>query len=117
MFPVYHKDLNALHVGCEAPRSYFIPFSNEQSALRGSRETSDRFVSLCGEWSFRWYKSFEDVEEDFLDRSFDETIPVPLCWQVLTDRGYDAPLYSNLWYPFMIDPPHVPEENPSARKL
>ncbi len=112
MFPVYHKDLNALHVGCEAPRSYFIPFSNEPDALRGSRETSDRFVSLCGEWSFRWYKSFEDVEEDFLDRSFDETIPVPLCWQVLTDRGYDAPLYSNLWYPFMIDPPHVPEENP-----
>ena len=112
MFPVYHKDLNALHVGCEKPHSYFIPFHSEQSALQGSRDASSRFVSLCGEWDFRWYASFEDVEEDFLNLPFEEKIPVPLCWQVLTERGYDAPLYSNLWYPFMIDPPHVPDENP-----
>ncbi|HBL40526.1 MAG TPA: hypothetical protein DDY98_02730, partial [Ruminococcaceae bacterium] len=112
MFQAYHKDLTTLHVGCEEPRSYFIPFLNEMNAMQGNRANSSRFISLCGEWDFRFYESFEDVEEDFLSRPFEEKISVPLCWQVLTERGYDAPLYSNLWYPFMLDPPHIPDENP-----
>ena len=26
----YHKSLEHLHVGCEAPTAYFIPFSSEE---------------------------------------------------------------------------------------
>ena len=111
-FKAYHKDLNSLHIGCEAPRAYFVPFSNEAVALAGDRNESDRFLGLCGEWDFKYYGSFEDIEEDFLEQSFNETITVPLCWQLLLDRGYDVPLYSNLKYPFQLDPPHVPDENP-----
>ncbi|MBQ5824723.1 MAG: DUF4981 domain-containing protein, partial [Clostridia bacterium] len=111
-FRAYHKDLESLHVGCEAPRAYFVPFTNEADAISLDRNGSDRFLNLCGEWDFRFYNSFEDIEEDFLEQSFSETIPVPLCWQMLLDRGYDVPLYSNLKYPFQLDPPHVPDENP-----
>ena len=111
-FKAYHKDLNSLHIGCEAPRAYFIPFSSEEVALAGNRDESERFLGLCGEWDFKYYKSFEDIEEDFLEAQFNETITVPLCWQMLLDRGYDVPLYSNLKYPFQLDPPHVPDENP-----
>ena len=102
-FKAYHKDLNSLHIGCEAPRAYFVPFSSEAVALAGDRNESDRFLGLCGEWDFKYYGSFEDVEEDFLEQSFNETITVPLCWQLLLDRGYDVPLYSNLKYPFQLD--------------
>ncbi len=111
-FKAYHKDLESLHIGCEAPRAYFVPFSNEADAVSLDRNSSDRFLNLCGEWNFNYYKSFEDIEEDFLEQSFRETITVPLCWQMLLDRGYDVPLYSNLKYPFQLDPPHVPDENP-----
>lgn len=111
-FKAYHKDLNSLHIGCEAPRAYFVPFRSEATALTFDREKSESFVNLCGEWDFKFYNSFEDIEDSFLEEVFTEKITVPLCWQVLTDRGYDAPLYSNLRYPFPLDPPHVPEENP-----
>ena len=65
-FRAYHKELCALHIGCEKPRSYFVPFSDKASAKAGGRETSARFFGLNGEWSFRFYGSFEDVEENFL---------------------------------------------------
>lgn len=111
-FKAYHKDLNSLHIGCEAPRAYFVPCKSEEAALTLDREKSESFVNLCGEWNFKYYETFEDVEEDFLEAAFTEKITVPLCWQVLLDRGYDVPLYSNLKYPFQLDPPHVPEDNP-----
>ena len=110
----YHKDLASLHVGCEDPRAYFIPYQSEEAALTGNRENSDYFTSLCGEWNFNFYNSFEDIGEDFLTAEFKNTIPVPKCWQTELGKGYDVPLYSNLFYPFPLDPPHVPDENPAG---
>ena len=111
-FNAYHKDLNTLHVGCEAPRAYFIPYQNEETALNGCRNKSAYYTDLCGEWNFRFYNSFEDLEEDFLEIGFDNSIDVPKCWQTEVGKGYDAPLYSNLFYAFPLDPPFVPDENP-----
>ena len=59
--PSYHKSLETLHVGCLEPRAYFIPFPDKKSALSRRRENSQYFISLCGEWDFRFFKSFEDV--------------------------------------------------------
>ena len=53
-FKAYHKDLNSLHIGCEAPRAYFVPFSDEAVALAGDRNESDRFFGLCGEWDLKY---------------------------------------------------------------
>ena len=110
----YHKDLNSLHIGCEKPRAYFIPFHSEEAALKGVREKSERFISLCGEWDFEFYGSFEDIGEDFLSSALADKIAVPACWQTRLGKGYDAPLYSNLFYPFPLDPPYVPDENPAG---
>ncbi len=113
MFP-YHEDPSKLHVGCESPRSYFIPFSDTRTAKSGNRNKSDRFISLCGEWDFRFCQSLRELG-DFLSQDaipFSETIPVPLSWQMLLKRGYDLPLYTNVRYPIPVDPPHVPDVNP-----
>lgn len=110
----YHKDLGSLHIGCEKPRAYYIPYQSEEAALTGKREDSANFISLCGEWNFKFYNSFEDIGEDFLNAEFADTIPVPKCWQTQLGKGYDVPLYSNLFYPFPLDPPHVPDENPAG---
>jgi beta-galactosidase len=38
-------------------------------------------------------------------------IQVPGHWQL---SGFGAPAYTNVRYPFPIDPPHVPDDNPTA---
>ena len=110
----YHKDLGSLHIGCEKPRAYYIPYQSEDIALAGERKQSAYFINLCGEWNFKFYNSFEDIGADFLNADFSDTIPVPKCWQTQFGKGYDVPLYSNLFYPFPLDPPHVPDENPAG---
>ena len=110
----YHKDLKSLHIGCEKPRAYYIPYHSEQAALAGERNDSEYLTNLCGEWNFRFYNSFEDIEDNFLELPFEDSIAVPKCWQTEIGKGYDVPLYSNLRYPFPLDPPHVPEDNPAG---
>ncbi|MBP3378212.1 MAG: DUF4981 domain-containing protein [Clostridia bacterium] len=111
----YHQSLEHLHVGCEAPRAYFVPFDSENSARNLPRGNSPYFKSLCGEWDFKFYKSVSDVcditGEGFTTDGF-EKLTVPMCWQVMTDRGYDVPNYTNINYPIPVDPPFVPDENP-----
>lgn len=113
----YHKSLAHLHVNCEKPHAYFIPFGDESTALSGDREKSTRFISLCGDWDFRYYPSeyaLDDfLAEDFTTDGFDKMC-VPRSWQTVTDKGYDVPNYTNVTYPFPFDPPHVPTLNPCA---
>ncbi len=111
----YHQDQKTLHVGCEKPRAYFIPFTAESEALTKTRSQSPVFKTLNGEWYFRYYRSISEAgdAESISPRNCDfEKITVPKCWQTETDRGYDVPNYTNINYPFPLDPPFVPDENP-----
>ncbi|MBR5738433.1 MAG: glycoside hydrolase family 2, partial [Lachnospiraceae bacterium] len=38
-------------------------------------------------------------------------IPVPSCWQM---QGYGSPNYTNVNFPFPVDPPYVPNLNPAG---
>jgi beta-galactosidase len=105
---IYHEDLEHLHIGTEAEHCYFIPFSLKQNPF-DLRENSKCFELLNGDWDFRYYDSFLDMEEEFVDTSFVTTIPVPSNWQL---HGYDKPQYTNIRYPIPFDPPFVPDENP-----
>ncbi len=113
-FP-YHQTLSHLHVGCEAPHAYFIPYASDAAAHNGNRADSDRFLSLCGEWSFRFYPSLSAVPDftspDWTAEGADR-LSVPMSWQMALGRGYDTPHYTNVNYPFPVDPPFVPDENP-----
>ncbi|MCD7783317.1 MAG: DUF4981 domain-containing protein [Firmicutes bacterium] len=114
-FPDYYKTQKTLHVGCEEPHAYFIPFASKSKAEKGLRSGSAYFKLLSGDWNFRFYKSVHDVE-DFTTGDFDtagmDKITVPKSWQMYTERGYDVPNYTNVAYPYPLDPPHVPDENP-----
>ncbi len=118
-FPLYHKSLETLHFNTEKPRAYFIPYDNLQDALSGDRNSSYYLTNLCGEWKFKYFKSFEDIDESICEADFDfnalPEVTVPGCFQLYNVEGItDTPLYSNLMYPFSVDPPHVPEDNPCA---
>lgn len=117
ILPDYHKHLETLHIGTQKPRAYFIPFADLDSAFDDDRSQSPYFMSLCGEWNFKFFKSFEDIDCEIYAPDYnadDEIVKVPGCFQLYKQGKYDAPLYSNLMYPFPTDPPHVPDENPCA---
>ena len=111
----YHQDPAVLHVGCEAPRAYFIPYHTEAVALNGNRADSYFVKTLCGTWDFTFYPSTDDVP-DFCADGFvphrTDKMPVPRSWQTFLDRGYDTPNYVNVNYPIPVDPPFVPDDNP-----
>ena len=112
--PDYHKTIEHLHVGCEEPHAYFIPYQDEVTALRGRRGASAYIKSLCGDWDFRFYPCVADVDDFItdLDRDGMDKMTVPRSWQTVLGRGYDKPQYTNTNYPIPVDPPHVPDQNP-----
>ncbi len=117
----YHKDLKALHLGTEEPRAYYVPYSTEAEAVTGKRDYSSRYKTLIGEWSFKFFNSVQELpdyapgEEWYKSVMSDsDRIRVPMSWQNNLGRGYDKPNYTNVNYPFPIDPPHVPVENPAG---
>jgi beta-galactosidase len=73
-----------------------------------------RSLDLSGQWRFR-LSPRAGAGTGFADPSFDDagwaTLPVPSHWQL---QGYGAPAYTNVRYPFPVDPPHVPDENPTG---
>ncbi|MBO7310923.1 MAG: DUF4981 domain-containing protein, partial [Clostridia bacterium] len=113
----YHNELESLHIGCEKPRAYFIPYESEKKALEDNRESSAYLISLCGEWDFKFYPS-PDMIENFLSDDFSlanaDKMNVPRSWQTSLGKGYDIPNYTNHEYPFPLDPPFIPANNPSA---
>ncbi|MEU0243180.1 glycoside hydrolase family 2 TIM barrel-domain containing protein [Streptomyces sp. NPDC006235] len=72
-------------------------------------------LSLDGTWRFRLSPTATARDEsfarpDFDDRGWDE-LPVPGHWVL---HGHGAPAYTNTVYPFPVDPPRVPTENPTG---
>ncbi|MDQ1718564.1 MAG: beta-galactosidase [Pseudonocardiales bacterium] len=51
------------------------------------------------------------AEPEFDDRDWGQ-IEVPGHWQL---QGHGRPAYTNVRYPFPVDPPFVPDENPTGR--
>jgi beta-galactosidase len=74
-------------------------------------------LSLDGDWAFRLSATaqapLDFVAEAFDDASWDR-LPVPSHWQL---HGYGAPAYTNVVYPFPVEPPNVPDENPTGDYL
>lgn len=92
-------------------RAYYVPFAdNDEFSLYNGivdRNKSSLFTSLNGEWFFGEHESLDDVK---LDEVLTENIDVPSCVQI---HGYDQIQYLNLRYPFVFNPPYVPQQNPT----
>lgn len=111
--PRHYEDLHVLHENTEPARAYYIPASGRTGSLTEDREASDRFQLLNGMWEFRYFDSIYDVQEEFFredaGREGFGPVPVPGVWQ---NYGFDRHQYTNTRYPFPMDPPYVPQENP-----
>lgn len=81
-----------------------------RAALRSDAPSLD----LNGTWRFRLSPT-ADVPADFAEPGYDDSgwdeLPVPSHWPL---HGHGAPAYTNVCYPFPVDPPHVPSDNPTG---
>ncbi len=68
-------------------------------------------LSLDGRWRFRLSSGTEPVADEAVDDGAWDGLPVPAMWQL---HGHGAPAYTNVRYPFPVDPPHVPDANPTG---
>lgn len=92
-----------------APRIHFYPYADLETAKAG--RASDRVESLAGSWNFDWFPSPLEVPAALLKAPYDAqaaSIRVPLNWQF---AGYGKRSYTDLLYPFPVDPPHIPLQN------
>jgi beta-galactosidase len=97
-------------------RSWFERLTTSP-AVEPARAWSDSdapALSLDGTWRFR-FGDRADGPWDFTDPAFDDSgwadLPVPAHWQL---HGYGAPAYTNTSYPFPLDAPRVPDDNPTG---
>ena len=113
IIPRHYEDLHVLHENTMPNRAYYVPASERMDTLVLSRTDSDRFQLLNGQWKFRYYESIYDLQEKFYEKGYCtsgfDTVTVPGVWQ---NYGYDRHQYTNTRYPFPMDPPYVPQENP-----
>ncbi|MFD0676287.1 MULTISPECIES: glycoside hydrolase family 2 TIM barrel-domain containing protein [unclassified Paenibacillus] len=107
------ENIEVLGRHTEPPHAGFISYEDMETALDNERAASPFFQSLNGNWKFCYADSPDKAPANFYEASYAvndwNTIPVPGNWQM---HGYGRPHYSSSYYPFPIDPPYVPNDNP-----
>ena len=103
----------------EPPAATGLSFDDVRSAIRAHamKDAKDAlkkwtdspyWQSLNGPWKFHWVKSPDERPVDFYRPDFDvsgwDEIPVPSNWEI---HGYGTPIYSNVRYPHVRQPPKI----------
>lgn len=92
-----------------------IPYASEEEMAADAayahpweRTASSRHMLLSGKWKFNWVKDPAERPVAFYRTGFDVSawaeIDVPSCWEM---QGYGTPLYTNVTYPFLNNPPFI----------
>lgn len=89
----FYENPNKTSVNRLPQRSYYLPGG------------TTKVTSLNGIWNFVFFENGDRAGEPTEWKS----IEVPSCWQL---KGYEAPNYTNVNYPYPCDPPVVSDQNP-----
>ncbi|MFB9136636.1 beta-galactosidase [Vibrio olivae] len=103
------QSVNIHCLKAHSPLSSFRDIDHARDGIHAQRHY------LNGQWKFKLFDAPERVDADFINTQFDDSqwddITVPSNWQL---EGYDKPIYANVKYPFEVNPPFVPSENPTG---
>ncbi|WP_093212431.1 glycoside hydrolase family 2 TIM barrel-domain containing protein [Sediminibacillus albus] len=109
------ENVQVLQRNRKKERAQFIPFTDKRSALTFDRKHASAFKLLNGIWKFHYAENPSLSPEEFYAEGFQtkdwDDLYVPSSWQM---HGYGKPAYTNVVYPFPVDPPFVPSENPTG---
>ena len=77
----------------------FFAYENSSLAIQGEKEKSYRFLSLHGDWQFKWVESVSQRPTDFFKTDYDDSgwdkMSVPGIWEM---NGYGDPEYVNIGF-------------------
>ena len=114
-FTEWH-DMEVNNVNRMPVHTTFFAFENEQLALKGDMTKSKNFLSLHGNWKFKWVENADRRPTDFYKTDLDDsawgTMPVPGMWEL---NGYGDAEYVNSGFAwrghFDQKPPQVPTKD------
>jgi beta-galactosidase len=108
------ENLEVLSRNKEGVHCTLMPYESQSKAKQCVREDSKYYECLNGKWKFKWSRIPEERPRGFYKTGYDvsgwDEIEVPSNWQM---EGFGVPLYSNITYPFKVDPPRVMSEPPA----
>ncbi|KAI1880930.1 hypothetical protein JX265_001170 [Neoarthrinium moseri] len=113
------SNLKVIHRNTLPPRSHFFSYNSDADALVNDPGRA-RSLLLSGLWGFDLAESPFGGPRDFYKPDFDNAewplIKVPGMWQC---QGFGkGPQYTNVNYPFPVNPPHVPfDDNECGRYI
>ncbi|ATA18132.1 beta-galactosidase [Gibbsiella quercinecans] len=89
----------------------FASWRDPDAARHDAASPSRRLLN--GNWRFSYFPRPQAVPESWLqqDLAGADSIAVPGNWQL---AGFDAPIYTNVKYPIPLNPPWVPQDNPTG---
>lgn len=98
------------------PHAYVLPYESPKGVIERDIESSSNFLSLNGEWDFKWAANPDMRDKEFYKVDFNSNawgkIMVPGNWE---RQGYSYPIYVNetyefddKLYEFKKNPPLVP---------
>ena len=100
-------------VGKEAPRAMLTPYPEASRAETPALVASPWQQCLNGMWKFHWVPEPAERPELFYEVGFDDAdwdeLSVPSNVEL---AGYGTPIYTNVIYPFLKNPPFVMGEPP-----
>lgn len=110
-----YENLQVLQRNRVKDRSYFMSYQSVEDALSFDRGRAHGFLLLNGMWKFHYAETPEHAPSSFYEENYDtsdwDELQVPSSWQL---HGYGRPHYTNVPYPFPVNPPYVPTENPTG---
>jgi len=100
----------------EARRANFLAFEDAETAMKGSKTFSTRYLSMEGKWKFNFVKDHDKAPKDFFALKYDDSkwvdFPVPGLFEL---EGYGDKIYKNVGYAwcttFESNPPYIGETN------
>lgn len=115
------QDATVTHINRMPMTAHYLPFTTESAALAQLKKDdvlrfqlnpqTERRRSLDGVWKFQLVKKPSLAIADFFKPSYDvsqwQNINVPGSWEL---QGFDAPIYTDVTYPFKANPPFVPQD-------
>ncbi|MGN0281234.1 MAG: glycoside hydrolase family 2 TIM barrel-domain containing protein [Prevotella sp.] len=115
------QDATTTQIGRMSMAAHFVPYTSEHAALAQLKKNdterfaidaaNERRMTLNGTWKFKLVKRPALALTDFWQPTFDasswQNINVPGSWEL---QGFDAPIYTDVTYPFPVNPPFVPED-------
>ena len=108
----YWQDVNVTSVNAETQRTEAVWYADRADALKKGFRESENYVDLNGEWEFKYFDDYHEMER-YKGTDWDK-IRVPGNWEV---QGFGVPIYVNIPYDFAPrdpQPPTLPDVFPAA---